>query len=125
MPFFRRLVLCFIILWLPVQGFAAIAMPFCKHALGHSAVAQTASDPHEHHQHHKHQGEAADGNLHGSGLMCDDCGACRLACSALVVPVVLILCVPVAQSSFVLPSATPLHSFFPEQPCRPPLGAIA
>ena len=127
MRLFRRLVLCLMIVWLPVQGFAAVAMPFCKHALGHSAAAQTAGDKHDHQKHHLHHGAPGE-NAHdagSSGLLCDDCGACHLACSSSIVPATVVIVLPAAQYTYYLSPPTSLYLFYPEQPSRPPLTAIA
>jgi len=84
----RTFVLSVVMLWLPVQGFAAVAMPFCQHALGHSGAVQTngAHGEHHYHKHHHDKGSGSSSHSNGSpsGLSCNDCGACHLACSPVV-----------------------------------------
>src|SRR4051794_41284495 len=128
----RRLILVFLIAWLPVQGWAAVAMPFCKHALGNSSAAQTAGDQHEHHlqttdahhQHHQHPDNDTPANA-GHGLMCNDCGACHLACSSSLIPTAIVMLVPAELREYRLSPPALLYLFYPEQPSRPPLTAIA
>lgn len=124
----RRLILVFLIAWLPLQAWAAVAMPFCKHALGHSSGAPTAVDHHAHHmqmaavQHHQHE----DGTqAKGYGLLCNDCGACHLACSSSLVPAAIVIAVPAVPREYHLSPPTSLYLFYPEQLSRPPLNAIA
>jgi ferredoxin len=127
----RHLILVFLIAWLPVQGWTAVAMPFCKHALGHSSAAQTAGDHHEHHlqtaaaqhQHHQHHGDDTPAKA-GHGLICDDCGACHLACSSSLLPGAIAVAVPAILRDYRLPPPASLYLFYPEQPSRPPLNAI-
>src|SRR3982750_2113905 len=71
--------------WLPLQGFAAVAMPFCDHVTHRAATA----DAHAHHSmHHAHAGHGMqDHQLPPEGsatLDCDNCGACNLACTPVV-----------------------------------------
>lgn len=128
MKIWRTFVLSVLILWLPVQGFAAVAMPFCQHALGHSGVVQT-NGAHSDHQHHNHSHDKAPGNPDQSdslpiGLSCNDCGSCHLACSpvlACVVIAVISSCGHIYNP--LLPASDSL--FIPEQLKPPPLPAIA
>ena len=115
-------------LWLPVQGFAAVAMPFCQHALGHSGAVQTKDAPSDHHQHNHHH-EKDSGNSDQSnglpiGLSCNDCGSCHLACSP-VVPCAVVAVLPSwghVYNPLLLASDS---LFIPEQLKPPPLAAIA
>jgi hypothetical protein len=133
----RTLLALLMILWLPVQGYAAIAMPFCQHAMhgapvGHIpvAAAQGVGDgntpDHAHHSAVSSSEHASPaGNHHDSPAAdCNDCGVCHLACSPAVSPVQYALA-PAQRERFALisPAAPPL--FIPEQPKRPPLGTVA
>jgi hypothetical protein len=128
------------ILWLPLQGFAAVAMPFCKHAFhapGPASIETQASvdagahDSHQGtpapaaaHQHHDgHVGMHHHGNS-TTGPGCDDCGACNLACSP-AVPSSPQIVEAIGAESFtqISPAFPPV--FVPEQRKRPPLDAIA
>src|SRR3954467_9472499 len=129
MGLFHRLILVFLVAWLPLQGWAAVAMPFCKHALDHSNGPQTAGSHHEHqvqtvdahHQHHSGDTQTKAGH----DLSCNDCGACHLACSSSLVPGTIVIAVPAVLRDYRLPAPTSLYLFYPEQPSRPPLDAIA
>jgi hypothetical protein len=126
------------ILWLPLQGYAALAMPFCKHGFRLSAPAhlpaqaqvhagpqhahhgeQVGSDSHQHHAAHpgthRHDGSP-------SGLACNDCGVCHLACSP-AAPTSTSAAERVGAQSFVRFSPTLPPLFVPEQRTRPPLAA--
>ena len=91
---FRAIVTTFLVLWLPLQGTAAVAMPFCNHPLTDAAHVVPGPEP----GHHdglapsalaKHEHRAAMVNAASSGrvapatahLACNDCGACHLACA--------------------------------------------
>ena len=126
------------ILWVPLQGYAAVAMPFCKHGFHASAsehmTAQSLVHVGTQHVHHgaqstsgSHQEHAAHAGMHrpdGSpdGLVCNDCGVCHLACSpaALTSPSAV---EPVGAQSFMQFSPTLPPLFVPEQRTRPPLAA--
>jgi hypothetical protein len=126
------------ILWLPLQGFAAVAMPFCKHGFHaststhashvpayagkvhiHSGV-RTASDSDQHHAAsagtHHHNNSARD-------LACSDCGVCHLACSP-VAPTSLSAIERAGAQSFTQFSPVRPPAFVPEQRTPPPLAAI-
>ena len=123
------------ILWLPLQGYAALAMPFCKHGFHVSASehataqspvhihreAQNASDSHRHHA--THAGLHHHGGSEGS-LTCNDCGVCHLACSP-VAPTSPSVGESVGTQSFTQFSPTFPPPFVPEQRTPPPLAAIA
>ena len=128
MRMWRCFLLVVFMLWLPMRGFAAVAMPFCMHALGDSDGVQmnVAHHDHTHHKHldhsplpaytHYHQG-------HTTGLLCNECGACHLACAPLAPCVTVSFVVPCGHTFGDLPPASP-SLFVPEQLERPPLSAI-
>ena len=117
------------ILWLPLQGYAALAMPFCRHGLHASASehapAQARGETHRGDTGRHHVVHVA---LHHHGtvdsLACNDCGVCHLASSPTAptsASTIQALCANYfAQFSPTLP---PL--FVPEQHTPPPLAAIA
>jgi hypothetical protein len=119
----RSLLAALMILWLPLQGIAAVTMPFCVHGLGAPAVhsmpiealaeaglqdsqpaAHDATDAHHHRNEHT-------GTQHGSDptgtLACNDCSMCHLACS----PAVSTSAPTVERAG----SESPMH-FFPTLP---------
>jgi hypothetical protein len=89
---FRRLVIGILLLWLPLQGLAAVTMPFCRHAqAGAAADAAQHHGAGEHAHHAHHQGHSSDGAQHEpaplpTSMTCNDCGACHLACAAAMLP---------------------------------------
>jgi len=124
----RAMIALLLMLWLPLQGFAAVAMPFCQHAMRGSIASGSVADPqaqhtaHDHHQAARASMTDAQHTSDGALLACNDCGACHLACT------------PTAPSSTPAvdsdatyayggrnPALPPL--FIPEQPHHPPLPA--
>lgn len=118
-------------LWLPMQGYAAVVMPFCQHSLAgnqsHAGHEGTAAQPHEGHTHHHAENSGAGTPQahtgHASGLACNDCGACHLACSPAIAAAVT-LQVRVEASVYEPVPAVTVHLFYPEQPLHPPLTAF-
>ena len=127
MRIWRCIILFVVMLWLPIQGFAAVAMPFCDHALAHSNGAQMNGVHHDH-QHHNHNGQAPGDTHHDqsspTGLLCNDCGACHLACAPIAPCVTITFVTPSGHTFGFLPAAFP-SPFIPEQLERPPLSAIS
>jgi ferredoxin len=136
----RSILSVLIALWLPLQGYTAVTMPFCQHSMA-MASAHFGNAGHSRHHHdghsdmtHSHaQGSAsqsadADSSQtavmgEASGLACNNCGACHLACAPAIVAVVFF---PLLIAGSVLESAradSP-QFFYPEQPQRPPLPAL-
>jgi hypothetical protein len=72
----RSLALLLLLIWLPFQGVAAAAMPFCKHQQVPAGLAD------QHAGHHDPGHEMADHGAAPGG--CDDCGVCQLACAPAV-----------------------------------------
>lgn len=133
-----------LVLWLPFQGYGAVAMPFCQNkASGASSVGRQGEIRalHQHHEHatpanHSHASGATAGHSHADGLKtghspagksgglaCNNCATCLLACS----PVISAVAASVVATGIFF--YTPVHisalqSFFPEQPQRPPLSAL-
>ena len=136
----RSILSVLIALWLPLQGYAAVAMPFCQHRMA-AASAHPGIADHSGHHHDGHsdltrshaQGstsQSADAGSpqiavmgEASGLACNNCGACHLACAPAIVALVS---VPLLIAGSVLESAPAdsLQFFYPEQTQRPPLPAL-
>lgn len=103
-------------LWLPLQGLAAAAMPFCAHALtGHGKAS------HHHHEGDSGAGAAAHAGHSDEGLQCNDCGPCHLACAPMMA--IAVGCPLVTLSFHFSPLLQTLPSgFVLEQPNPPPLA---
>jgi len=124
-------ILLLLMLWLPLQGFAAPTMSFCRHdfvRLGRMADswdaviavahASAPEDPLE----HGAQGRGI--GTHTNGFKCNNCGACRLACAAVLPTTSIELLV---ESMDVAPLLlTPLEptSVVLDLPHPPPLPSI-
>jgi ferredoxin len=130
----KTVLVALISLWLPVQGYGAVAMPFCQqHGMAADGTG-LADSSHEHHDAHAghmaHNDSSTDaaGNSHdehdASGLACNNCGACHLACSPSLTAVSPAL-IAIGNPVFSPTAAESPHSFFPEQLQRPPLPAFA
>src|SRR5262245_16276050 len=121
----RRLVLGLLLAWLPLQGFAAVAMPFCRHAL-HTPVDASAGHRHDGAaggtEHRGHHGTASDeAPSTGKPLTCNDCGACQLACAPAAPPAVGVAALAPTHAGVFAPEPCEPGGFIPEQPKRPPL----
>lgn len=133
MRWWRSILTALMILWLPLQGFAAVAMPFCKHGF-HASVHAIGQSPLAHaektrHVHADTQNTTESNTLHADthhtegSLACNDCGVCHLACSPLA-PNSLNTIERVCGQSFMQFSRALPPAFIPEQHTPPPLGAI-
>ena len=120
-----------LVLWLPLQGIASVAMPFCRHAESADAATSVGSDAHaaDHasavhlgdSQHHHPHGDDPKGVDYGFALSCNDCGACHLACAPAMTSALWgALALPPALQRISVDPPPPL-AFVPEQPKRPPL----
>ena len=118
-----RLICVFLLLWLPLHGWAAVVMPFCPHSLGDDMSANAPShghgSGHADHQHSHPEQDRQHGSLAGAG--CNDCGACHLACAPAVASAAFAV-VPVTGST--QPESAPqfLSLFVPELGKPPPLA---
>lgn len=130
---FRILVSLLMMLWLPLNGYAAVVMPFCQH--GGAGMIADGSMPSENHAGKTHQGHVGSHAEHGVGhsvpaddagskLACNDCGVCHLACSPLLMSEAAKF-VPAGLAVFNVQKHPPLISFSPEQPLHPPKTALA
>lgn len=135
----RRFIAILLMLWFPVQGWAAFAMPFCQHAANVAKAAEALSQPEaeavDHCQHHSEApfqhseaqfqySEAPPAADHAADLaQCDHCTACHLAHTPMLTPLPLSLpCTAPAQRAE--NAAVFYYQLFPEQPQRPPLPLV-
>ena len=133
----RSIVSVLIALWLPLQGYGAVAMPFCEHGPAmpdaSAAVSAHVGAQDGHHgltgvSHHENEGDSRSASSDNStdrhaGLGCNDCGACQLACAPLIVSTVAHFATTGSPVYDPLPVAS-LTSISPEQLQRPPLPAF-
>lgn len=116
----RNLILGFLLLWLPLQGFAAFGMTFCRH--DHTPPAVQAVMPGNHADHDC--GHDQDSPSASPQTPCDNCGDCHLGGA----PALLTAPAGLGHDAgfsfkFVFDMHYPL--FFPEQPQRPPLSLLS
>ena len=118
-----RSIVFMLLLWLPLQGLAALTMPFCRHALdagAQQAAHGQADAEHAHHDHGTPTDQPRPGDQQG-GLSCNDCGACHLACAAVMLPApVLGTLAAVAGRLHAAPPLAP-PAFVLDRPYPPPL----
>jgi ferredoxin len=131
----RKIAALFLLSWLPLQGIAAVDMPFCEHTLSaHRHAGAEARAVHDHHHgaplarpDDRHSAThaapvAAGGSTPSAGdLGCNGCGACHLACAA-AIPVALSTVPAVPIFDLTPPPIQALHAFTPQQPDPPPLA---
>jgi hypothetical protein len=113
----RKFILGFLLLWLPLQGFAATGMSFCRHDHTPPPAMQIGM----HHDHHG--GDCSHGQdtpSASSQTPCDDCGYCHLGGAPALLPTFFGFN-DTARFSFEFIFDSHLSLFFPEQPQRPPL----
>lgn len=129
----RALVSLLMMVWLPLNGYAAVVMPFCQH--GGADMIADGSTPSERHAGMTHQGHLDADAAHGadptiltddagSSLACNDCGVCHLACAPLLMSE-FIKFQPSCIQEFSVRKHPPLPSFSPEQPLHPPKTALS
>jgi hypothetical protein len=130
---FRVPIALLMMLWLPLQGVAAVAMPFCMESARPGVDAAT-SNPHLDHQHvagvHSEDVNASKvpgtshtprHGEHSPHLQCNDCGVCHLACAPMVGVAVQTQVVPDSETFSSSPQAfPPAHLLDPPHP--PPLA---
>ena len=119
---FARLLLAFMLVWLPLQGYASEAMSFCLHQHEDTAMQMAAG---EHEACHGHNAAAQhDETIAKSGTACDNCFSCHLIAQPALIVVPLALC---AENSklFQPPLEISFSPLFPEQPQRPPLALFS
>ena len=115
-----RFMLAFMLLWLPLQGYAAQSMHACQKHHAHEQLAE--SSPHEG-CHGQHMSPHHEHTLAKANLACDDCSSCHLMAqpALIVTPLALVfdsvkLPQPISNVSFlpILPrtAATPASRVF-------------
>jgi hypothetical protein len=107
MPGVTKFIALMLLLTLPLQGYSALAMPFCEHQSAHDSARH--ADPAMHDQEQQ-----------PDRLACDDCAFCQLCASPALLPVAE---PPLSDSggrfrAFYSPRFV---LFVPEQHERPPL----
>lgn len=112
----RNLILGFLLLWLPLQGFAAVGMAFCRH--DHTPPPAVQAEVPGHHVDHD-CGHDQDSPSATPQTPCDDCGYCHLGGAPALPPTPAGLGYD-AGFSFKFVFDTHFTLFFPEQPQRPP-----
>jgi hypothetical protein len=119
----RIFVVGLLMLWLPVQAVAAVAMPFCPHG----GAADAGASSHEHHhpdsstpasEHHGSRHSNPD-TAAGGLQQCNNCGACNLACAP-AVPASEVALSEVRVTVQPVFLATSFELFIPDQPQPPP-----
>ncbi len=110
----RKLLLICLMLWLPLQGYAATVMPFCQHGkqdqhASHQMAQDDQGAPTANDQHHG-----------SSNTPCDNCALCHL-CSAMALPSFAAQLPIKPDNFFAVPSQAAYSPIFLEQPQRPPL----
>lgn len=113
MALFRKLILVFLVLWLPVNPALAIVMPFCQHSTG-IATHEHAAQPPSH-------GYVFD---KAGGFSCARFTLCHLAVAWVIASFseVSSADLKAEYNSFIVPHFT---QFIPEQPAHPPRIAFA
>jgi hypothetical protein len=105
-----KFLFAFVVLALSLQGFTAVAMPFCQHqpAQHHVTMSEESHAAHEH-------GQAQ------AKFTCDDCASCQV-CAAPAMPAVPLISLPEVAPSLITAAPISFSLFVPEQPQPPPLS---
>lgn len=118
-----RFLLAFMLVWLPLQAYAAGSMPYCQRHHHHATPDVHAMQ----HMGCHGQSDGAGNPDHGmakAAPVCDDCASCHL----LAQPALMLtpLALGVEATRMPQPSLAPAFTlFFPEQPQRPPLALLS
>lgn len=120
--FLARLLLAFMLVWLPLQGYASGTMTFCAHQHDEGAMQMAAG---EHAGCHGHEATPQhDKTSAKSDAACDNCFSCQLIAQPALTVAPLALGLD-SGGSFQAPSNLSFTLFFPEQPQRPPLALFS
>jgi hypothetical protein len=114
----KKFLFAFVVLALSLQGFTAVAMPFCQHQAG--AIDRAMGQDSEEHAHHA-LATANESLSAMGGFACDDCAFCQL-CAAPAIPAVALISLPEAAPSLITTPPVYFSLFVPEQPQPPPLS---
>lgn len=109
----KNLLMLLVALWLPIQAASALAMPFCRHAVG--AMEQQAA---VHGEAHCHE-QSVPASEPVATLDCDNCEMCHLA-TAGYLPATAANPLPEAASVLVALRSLALHSHVGDPPQQPP-----
>ena len=120
---FKRFLLVFMMLALPVQAFASVALLACDMSIP-AAVAKVSAAPMDHAMNGCHEDAAENTSLPADDHQCSHCAVCYLAAA---------FPIPVAHTALVTPipytphlqRAEPISGFIPEGPERPPRTTAA
>lgn len=120
----RTFILGFLLLWLPLQGFATVGMTCCRHSQDkHAAMLamQQAQQAHQHCGHPPthdcaHHQDSTSGTSHNP---CDDCSYCHLGTAPALLYTAFTLNEE-ASFAFNFPLDAHFVQIFPEQLQRPP-----
>ena len=117
--FFTRLLLAFMLVWLPLQGYASEAMSFCLHQHEDTAMQMTAGE----HQgcHSQKASSQHEETIAKNSAACDNCFSCHLIAQPALIVAPLALGVE-SSKLFQPPLKTSFSPLFPEQLQRPPLA---
>lgn len=115
--FLARLLLGFMLVWLPLQGYAVEVMSTCQRHHDHAIATENT----EHAGcHGAHDSAAQPPAFAKANLACDDCASCHLISQpALVMKPLFIGLENIQPQRFIY--SVNFSAFFPEQPQRPPL----
>lgn len=120
----RKSIVLLLLLWLPLQGFAASGMAGCRHEQmqpEHHMMQGMHGCCHEQMQTAEHSSQP-DQHQHHHGANCDDCGYCHLS-SFTAIPAVAAVFAAAPVTRFTSFDIVHPASHIPEQPQRPPLTA--
>ena len=115
-----RFLLAFMLLWLPLQAYAAQTMPFCQNHHGHATALAEAP---QHEGCHGQQGHNAS-SISKISLACDDCSSCHAIYQPALLFSPILLGIDAVRAQQPLLAAS-FSLFFPEQPQRPPLAIFS
>jgi len=121
----RKFLLVLIMLWLPLQGTLAAAIPQrCMHENNVGILSDVpALSPSTQTACHEMNGTMvmdADQNA-ASSMPCDNCAPCHAAGCNAPIPSAFSTAIPDSNSSYAVSLNTRITRFVPEQPQRPPL----
>lgn len=114
-----RLLLAFMLVWLPLQGYALEAMSTCQRHHDHAAVMENSA--HEGCHGERSATVQPPSFIKSDLAACDDCASCHLIAQPALVVKPLCLGIDAARPQQP-PLSVTFSLFFPEQPQRPPLA---
>ena len=136
----RFFIVGFLVLWLPLQGYSAVAMPLCNRGASMEtgvATAEASATASHLHESHDDGHSSPDGHYSGhqdhqsknpakehAGLGCNGCEPCKLACAP-VIGVVSADIVVLGSPVYDRPADIVLTSVSPDRLRRPPRAALS